>query len=274
MNRIFLCVVALAFTACAARQEGPKVDGEAAPPQCATAADIEALRAEQKAMSEKLDKLIAAVEEPVPPPYQGPKGPDAETKYAIAVGDSPVLGKADAWVTVVEISDFQCPFCGRVQGTLAEIRKAYGDDVRFVFKHNPLSFHTAAMPSAIAAACAHRQGKFWPFHDKLFENQRELESKDIEKYAKASRLDMRAWKACTADGKVREAIEAEQRAMVAMGARGTPAFFINGRFLSGAQPYEAFKAVIDEALADAKASGVAKGSYYATEIEEKGAKKL
>lgn len=236
---------------------------------CASKADIEEIKKTQKEILSKLENL----------PTQAPRRPqvarpDASKTYAVPVGNSATKGPNDAWVTVVEISDFQCPFCKRVGPTLTQIEEKYGDDVRFVFKHNALPFHKRAKPAALAAECARDQGKFWEMHDKLFEKQRELEDADLEKYAQEIGLNTGTYKACYTSNKHSGRIDGDQRMANSFGARGTPAFFINGRFLSGAQPFSAFQALIDEELKKAKASGVSKEKYYATSVLEKGAKKL
>lgn len=243
---------------------------------CVTRGEIEELKKNDKEIIAKLDKIAANAGRGgggAPQP-QGPKGPEADKVYAIPVGDSAADGPSDAWVTIVEISDFQCPFCGKVIPTLADLKKKYGNDLRIVFKNNPLSFHPRAMPAAMSSECAREQGKFWDVYERQFANQRALEDADLEKYAKESGVDMGRWKACVSSNKYQKRIEDDQRAMVAMGARGTPAFFINGRFLSGAQPINAFEAVIDEELKKAKDSGISKKEYYSQAVEQKGQKTL
>ncbi|RYF06016.1 MAG: DsbA family protein, partial [Deltaproteobacteria bacterium] len=243
---------------------------------CVTRGEIEEIKEGQKRIEDKLDglsKTIAARPAGPPPPPQQ-RGPDPSKVYAFPVGEAAVHGPKDAWVTIVEVSDFQCPFCGRATATLKDVEKAYGADVRIAFKHNPLPFHNRAMPAAVAVECAHEQDKFWPMHDKLFENQRALEDKDLESYAAASHLDMKKFKACSGSDRFKKRIEEDQVAAARLGARGTPAFFINGRFLSGAQPFPAFKALIDEELRKAKDSKLDKKDYYAKMVEEKGDKSM
>ncbi len=240
---------------------------------CIDRSEIEELKKGQAEILAKLDKLEKSIGRPQAPP-QAPQGPDPSKVYSFPLGDSPIKGSEDAWDTVVEVSDFQCPFCARGAATLKEVEKAYGADVRLVFKHNPLPFHNRALPAALATECAHAQSKFWLLHDTLFEHQRELEDPHLEKYAKEAKLDMGRYSKCLSDGKYKARIEADQAVAARLGARGTPAFFINGRFLSGAQPFPAFKALIDEELKKAKDSGVAKKDYYAKVVEAKGEKSL
>ncbi len=143
-----------------------------------------------------------------------------------------------------------------------------------VFKHNPLGFHKRAMPAANATACAQEQGKFWEMHDIIFENNRKLEDADLESYADKIGLKKKAWKDCYSQNKYKDRIVKEQKTAVSLGARGTPAFFINGRFLSGARPFDSFKELIDEELKKAKGSGVARADYYQKNVVEKGKKRL
>jgi len=164
---------------------------------------------------------------------------------------APVKGPAVAKVNIVEISDFQCPFCGRVNPTIKKIMETWPNDVNVTFKHNPLSFHKRAMPAAIASMAAHKQGFFWPMHDILFQKQRALEDADLHKYAAELGLNMDQFKKDFADPALRKQCENDQKAAVALGQGGTPAFFINGKALSGAQPFEKFKEIIDTELQEA-----------------------
>ena len=130
------------------------------------------------------------------------------------------------------------------------------------------------MPTANATECAREQGKFWEMHDKIFENNRALEDANLESYAQAIGLDTGRWKECYTANKYKSRILADQKTAVTLGARGTPAFFVNGRFLSGAQPVANFERLIDEELKKAKASGIAKAEYYQKAVVDKGEKKL
>jgi protein-disulfide isomerase len=191
--------------------------------------------------------------------------PDPKAVYKVPVGKSAQKGPSDALVTIVEISEFQCPFCKRVGPTIKQITDTYGKDVRIVFKHNPLPFHKDAFPASELAIEANEQGKFWEMHDKLFENQQALTRDKLDEYAKAVGLNMGKVKTALDTGKHKATIEAEQALAKSLGASGTPSFFINGRSLRGAQPFDAFKAVIDEELAKAKdmvAKGTPKSALY------------
>ncbi|MBJ6763869.1 thioredoxin domain-containing protein [Myxococcaceae bacterium JPH2] len=183
-------------------------------------------------------------------PQQGqPAGP---TVFKVDVpSDSPVFGPSNAKVTIVEWSDFECPFCGRVMPTVQKIKETYPKDVRIVWRNQPLSFHASAKPAAMAAMAAHEQGKFWEMHDKLFANQRALDGASLEKYAQELKLDMAKFKAAVSTNKFNTKIESDIAAGNVVGANGTPTFFVNGRQIVGAQPFEAFKTMIDEEIAKA-----------------------
>jgi protein-disulfide isomerase len=215
----------------------------------------------QKGLTQKPEEKQPEQKEP-----RKVRRPDPNAVYKVPVGKSASKGPADALVTIVEFSDFQCPFSNRANPTVEQILNTYGRDVRAVFKQNPLPFHSDAMPAAEAALAAGNQGKFWEMHDKLFANQRALKRENLEKYAAELKLNLAKFKAAL-DGKVGQAeIQEDQKLARSLGASGTPSFFINGRSLRGAQPFEAFKAVIDEELGKAKAL-VAKGTPRAKVYE-------
>jgi protein-disulfide isomerase len=189
-------------------------------------------------------------DKPRPQPAQA----DPNLIYKVPVGSSPVKGPNTAKVTVVIFSDFQCPFCSRVEGTLKELEADYGKDIRFVWKNNPLPFHPQAMPAALAAMAAGEQGKFWEYHDKLFANQQNLNEQAYEQYAKELGLNEGKWKAAFSSKKYEAGIKEDMALAEKLGARGTPSFFINGKPLRGAQPKESFKAVIDKEMERANAA--------------------
>jgi protein-disulfide isomerase len=209
---------------------------------------------------------------PAPAPGQAPKGPGAGAEvYKVTVGDAPTKGGKQPKVTIVEFSDFQCPYCSRVNGTLEQLVKDYGNDVSLSFRHNPLPFHNNAMPAALASEAARDQGKFWQMHDKMFANQQNLDRPTLDKLAQEAGLNMAKYKEAMEKEKGKERIKRDMDDAAKFGARGTPNFFINGRNFRGAQPVEAFKAVIDEELkkADAKiASGTSRGQVYAALIKD------
>jgi protein-disulfide isomerase len=201
---------------------------------------------------------------------QRPQGPDPQAVYKVPLGDSHAKGPETAKVTIVAWSEFQCPFCTRVLPTLEQLHEDYGDDLRVVFKHNPLPMHNRAMAAAQAAEAAGKQGKFWQMHDKLFANQKDLTDENFETWAKEIGLDVAKFKTDMKDPAVAKKITGDQALGARLGARGTPAFFINGRFLSGAQPVAAFKAIIDEEMKKADkliASGTPKNEVYDKAIE-------
>jgi protein-disulfide isomerase len=192
--------------------------------------------------------------------------PPAAARKVEIPADSPAVGPATAKVTIVEWSDFECPFCSRAVPTINKIKETYGKDVRVVFRHQPLPMHPNAKPAAAASMAAHEQGKFWEMHDKLFANQRALDRANLDKYAQELGLDMARYKAAMDSNKYAAKIDADSSSGSAVGANGTPAFFINGRFLSGAQPFEAFKPLIDEEIAKANkalAAGTKAEELYA-----------
>src|SRR5581483_4276397 len=131
----------------------------------------------------------AAPEAPKPQPQ-----PEDNTVYKVPVGNSPVKGNNTAKVTIVQFSDFQCPFCSRVEPTITDLEKDYGKDVRVVWKNNPLPFHPNALPAAEAAMAAAEQGKFWEMHDKIFADQQHLDAATYEKYAGELGLNMNKFK--------------------------------------------------------------------------------
>jgi len=188
---------------------------------------------------------------PAPAPAVAPPGSDQIFK--VALGDAPQLGSADAKVTIVEWSDFQCPFCGRVEPTLQQLLDEYKGKIRIAWKNQPLSFHPNAMPAAEAAMAAHEQGKFWEFHDALFKKQGQLSPALYDEVARKLGLDMDRFHASIEAHKSAAHIQSDMTAGRAVGAEGTPTFFINGKKLVGAQPIDAFKQLIDAELAAAVA---------------------
>ncbi len=177
--------------------------------------------------------------------------------------DAPVLGeKNTALVTIVVFSEFQCPFCARVVATLAQLVDKYPGQLRIAFRHNPLAFHNNAMSAAKAALAAHRQGRFWPMHDVLFENSRSLDEDHLFGFASRLGLDMQQFERDFRAAETEERIRVDMGEAERLGARGVPTFFINGRKFSGAQPLEKFSALIDELLPAARqAGGLGDGLY-------------
>jgi len=160
----------------------------------------------------------------------------------------PAKGPASAPVTIVEFSDFQCPFCSRLTPTLAEVEKKYGDKIRLVFRQYPLPFHQNAQKAAEASLCAADQGKFWELHDAMFGNQGELGVDQLKAKAASLGLNADKFNKCLDSGEKNEAIQADIKAGSAAGVSGTPAMFINGRFINGAVPLDNITTVIDDEL--------------------------
>jgi protein-disulfide isomerase len=168
----------------------------------------------------------------------------------------PSRGPAEAKVTIVEFSDFQCPFCQRAKPVLDEIATRYPNDVRIVYRNLPLdSLHPRARPSAEAAACAADGNKFWEYHDKLFANNRALGDEELRKYAAEVGLDAAAFDQCVKSHKHASAIEADLEEAKKLGINGTPAFIVNGILLSGLQTADALDVVIKEELGQPADSG-------------------
>ncbi|HUK37412.1 MAG TPA: thioredoxin domain-containing protein [Vicinamibacterales bacterium] len=170
-------------------------------------------------------------------------------RQKIATADSPSEGPADAPIELVEFSDFQCPFCLRAHPVVKQVLTTYGNKIRFVYRNYPLPSHPNAFPAAEAAQCANEQGQFWAYHDRLFADQSKLSDADLKASAAALGLDAAKFNACVDAHKYKARIDTDMQAGNDAGVNGTPAFFINGRLLNGAQPYDEFKKVIDEELA-------------------------
>jgi protein-disulfide isomerase len=187
-------------------------------------------------------------------------GPDPSKKYTVKTEGTPFKGNLkSAKIEIIEFSDFQCPFCGRVVPTLKQIQDTYGDKVKIGFKHLPLSIHPKAPEAHAAAEAAHRQGKFWEMHDWIFEKQSEIMGPQATKppkeryleFAKEKGLDVEKFEKDMASEEVKKKVNDDAAEAAKLGITGTPGFFINGRFLRGAQPFEGFKTLIDEELTKA-----------------------
>ncbi|HEV7731703.1 MAG TPA: thioredoxin domain-containing protein [Candidatus Binatia bacterium] len=166
----------------------------------------------------------------------------------VGTAGRPEKGGAKAPVTIIMFSDYECPYCKRAEVVVAEVTKTYGDKVKLVFRDYPLPFHATARPAAEAAACANAQGKFWEYHDKLFAAS-DLSNDKLKAMAGELKLDQKKFDDCLAKQEFKAVIDKDMEEGAAVGVNGTPAFFINGRMLSGAQPFEKFKEIIDEELA-------------------------
>src|SRR5262245_12314141 len=166
----------------------------------------------------------------------------------VSAASGAARGPATAPIEIIEFSDFQCPFCLRANPTVTQVLKTYGDRVHFVYRHFPLGNHPNARPAAEASQCAAEQGKFWEYHDALFANPSKLGDADLKQHAAGLGLDAKRFNACVDTHKYKAHVDADMAAGEEAGVSGTPAFFVNGRMLNGAQPFDAFKRVIDEEL--------------------------
>jgi protein-disulfide isomerase len=175
-------------------------------------------------------------------------GPDPNRVYTVRTAGAPTKGPEAAPVTIVEFSEFQCPFCARFAPTLKQIEETYQDRVRIVWKHLPLAIHKDAVGAALAAEAARKQGKFWEYHDRLFENQNRLGPDDLKQHAKDLQLDLKRFEADMLNADEKKRIDADVAEAGTLGIAGTPGIFINGRFIAGAQPFETFAKIIDEEL--------------------------
>jgi protein-disulfide isomerase len=238
------------------------IDEELEKADAKLAAGVPRARLYQALIQDGLDKDQAP-----PSAAEGmPSAPPAGVAVRVDVGDAPVLGAPDALVTLVVFSDFECPFCAKVEPTLARVMKEYAGKVRLVWKDFPLPFHQKAIPAALAARAAGAQGKFWPMHDRLFSSG-VLDRTNLEKHAQELGLDLPRFRAALDGEQDRAAVQADLRQGTTAGVAGTPAFFVNGVMLSGALPFESFKSTIDEQLAKAKklvASGTPRARVYQT----------
>jgi protein-disulfide isomerase len=176
-----------------------------------------------------------------------PLSPEQMAK--LAGGGAPAWGPADAKVTIVEFSDFECPFCSRAADVEKKLKEKYSDRVRFVFRQFPLSFHPNAMPAAIASLEANAQGKFWEVHDGLFANQKSLSRETIEKVCQDAGLDMVALKKALDENKFEDVAKADMKLGEEVGVQGTPSLFVNGERIQNPGDYDGIAAMIDKALA-------------------------
>ena len=214
---------------------------------------------------------------PAPGPAPAPTAArveDPKAVYRVPVDDTPLRGAADALVTIVVASDFQCPFCKRVEPTLKALDEAFPGQLRFAWKHQPLAFHPRAIPAAIVAEEARAQGgdaKFWAVHDKLFEQAPALERADLERAAQETGLDVAKVRQALDQSRHLDRIRRDQALCNALGATGTPTLFVNGRKVVGALPTEALRPIVEEELRKARAvaaTGVAPKDVYAR-LQEK-----
>jgi protein-disulfide isomerase len=178
------------------------------------------------------------------PPFLPPK---VELK-----AEGPSRGDAAAPVTIVEFSDYECTFCGGVEPTVKRVLDQYPGKVRLVFQSFPLSIHVHAQKSSEAALCAGEQGRYWEMHEKLFANQQALGTENLKAHAKALGLDPLVFDRCLDSGRMAPVVEQNRKLGESVGVNSTPSLFINGRLLSGVQPFERFREIVDYELSEAK----------------------
>jgi predicted DsbA family dithiol-disulfide isomerase len=194
------------------------------------------------------DQIIAALRQ-----REAMDAPLSEERWQALIADgAPSLGKKDAKVTLVEFSDFQCPFCAEAARTIKRVAESHGESVRVVFRQYPLPFHKHAVGAAQAALAAHDQGKFWEFHDLLFENQEALTGEALDGYAQSIGLDLKAFRTASSGEATAARVTSDMQLGDSVSVRGTPTVFVNGRRLPNGVEYEAVAAAVDEALAAAK----------------------
>lgn len=235
--------------------------------------DVRALQQEVETLKQGQAQLQKDLEELRKQVQQGARGAPAQPAFKpadLTIGASPVLGSADAPVTLFEFSDYQCPFCARhATNTMPELVKQYVDagKLRIVMRELPIeSLHARAFAAATAASCAGAQGKYWQMHDLLFANQRAMADENLQAHADALGLDATAYAACVAATQTSDAIRASQKEGSALGISGTPSFVAGltdpgdpnkvhvTQFIRGAQPLTAFQNVIDGLLKEAEAA--------------------
>ena len=183
----------------------------------------------------KIEKFISKLEPEMP-------------RISVSVGNSPFKGPENAKITIVEFTDFECPFCSRAHETIEQVLKEYEGKIKFVRKDFPLAFHKNAMNAHLAANCAQDQKKYWEYTEKLWTNKDKLEVDNLKAYANELGFNTQEFNTCLDSQKYKSKIETDINEGQKYGVRGTPAFFINGKMLSGARPYGDFKEIIDKEL--------------------------
>lgn len=169
-------------------------------------------------------------------------------KIDVSADDDPFKGGKNAKVTIIEFTDYQCPFCARARPTVKQILENYGDEVKYVLRDFPLSFHAQAQKAAEAAQCAGDQNKYWEYSEVLWQNARSLDVANLKKYAGQLKLDQSKFDQCLDSNQYAAEVKKDIADGSKAGVTGTPSFFINGQMLTGARPYEQFKEIIDTEL--------------------------
>jgi protein-disulfide isomerase len=225
-----------------------KATGRPLPPFADVKQEIAAFMKEQSAQGLRQNFIVqlrnASKVESLLPPLLLPK--------VIFKADGPSRGDASAPVTIVEFSDYECEFCGRAAGTVQKVLNDYKGRVRLVHQSFPLASHRRAPKASEAALCAGEQGRYWEMHDSLLAGQATLGVDDLKARARALHLDVARFDTCLDTGRMAPVVEASRKLGEEIGVASTPAFYINGRLLSGAQPFERFAEVVDHELAGAK----------------------
>jgi protein-disulfide isomerase len=228
-------------------------------PNCPRSPNLARVAIDMAKQGKPLGAILAAIDEKQKPTGgsapSGGAAPDAGSKKIVPFSHDQRRGAKATKVTMVEFSDFQCPFCKRSEPTVKAVLDKYGKDLALVWMNQPLPFHDHAMDAATAFQAAARQGsdKAWKLHDKMYENNTALTRADIEKYAGEVGLNVAKWKKDWDDPKIKDEVSQDMKIGTAAGANGTPTFFINGRQLVGAQPADAFEKIIDDELKEADA---------------------
>jgi protein-disulfide isomerase len=211
--------------------------------------DIAEIKKQQRLILAKLGEMEKKLERaPAARPARRKTGPDPSKAYELPVGDSPIRGPENAPVTIVEFSDYQCPFCARSEPLIKDVMKEYPGKVRFVYKNLPLvSIHSNAMGAAQAAVAAGKQGKYWEMHDLLFANQRALQPDKLKEYAQQLGLDIAKFEADMNSSEVKSAIQNDMNLSRKVGVRGTPTIFVNGKLVEN-RSVDGLKQMIDPVL--------------------------
>ena len=203
---------------------------------------------EMEKKKEAMDKWLAdqTKKNPVEVYISKPKRPS----YDIVLGDAPMTGNKDAKVTIVEFSDFQCPFCAKGAEVVHDLKKKYGSKIRVAFKNFPLPFHNQAEGAAVAGMCANEQSAelFWKMHDEMFAHQDQLDLESLKKLAKKVGAKSDKFDQCLAANKYLDRVKADIEEGKKYNVKSTPTFFVNGQMINGAQPIEVFSELIDEEL--------------------------
>ncbi len=230
-------------------------------------------------IEQKLGNARVGAARPGQPNRRRPPRPDPKKVYSVPVDGAPFSGPENAKVTIVKAFEYACPYCDKVRPTIDGLKKKYGDDLKVVYK-NLLVHPQVATTPALAACAAHKQGKYHEMSDLIWEKGfragRNLGQENMEKLAGELGLNMEKFKS-DMQGECKAVVRRDEAELRRVGAGGTPAFFINGRFLSGARPQPMFEAVIDEELKkanDAISKGTNLSSYYAENVVKKGLNKL